>query len=147
MPRKVRAVVNKSLRPGVSGMDRNDMRTFYWVSGISGTWTYIDAAYKQHGRIDWFDDIADIGYWWQTAYHNGMSYSLDAAKRSVEQSILRKAAETAARVMDQASHAESDAMAVQASHSDALEDQDVLARADLALAGGRFEARAAIAAN
>lgn len=77
------------------------MRTFYWVSGIGGTWTYIDAAYKQHGRIDWFDNIADIGYWWQTAYDNGMSYSLDVAKRSVEQSILRRATETAARVMEQ----------------------------------------------
>ncbi|MFC4275314.1 hypothetical protein [Achromobacter aloeverae] len=77
------------------------MRTFYWVSGIGGTWTYIDAAYKQHGRIDWFDDIADIGYWWQTAYDNGMSYSLDVAKRSVEQSILRRATEAAARIMEQ----------------------------------------------
>ncbi|ALM86436.1 hypothetical protein [Bordetella sp. N] len=77
------------------------MRTFYWVSGIGGTWTYIDASYKQHGRIDWFDNIADIGYWWQTAYDNGMSYSLDVAKRSVEQSILRRATEAAARVIEQ----------------------------------------------
>jgi hypothetical protein len=77
------------------------MRTFYWVSGIGGTWTYIDASYKQHGRIDWFDNIADIGYWWQTAYDNGMSYSLDVAKRSVEQSILRRATEAAARVVEQ----------------------------------------------
>jgi len=100
------------------------MRTFYWVSGIGGTWTYIDAAYKQHGRIDWFDNIADIGYWWQTAYDNGMSYSLDVAKRSVEQSILRRATETAARVMEQSLLEDSIAAADDVGADDVLAEQD-----------------------
>ncbi|OZI37816.1 hypothetical protein CAL29_05415 [Bordetella genomosp. 10] len=97
------------------------MRTFYWVSGIGGTWTYIDAACKQHGRIDWFDNIADIGYWWQTAHDNGMSYSLDVAKRSVEQAILRRATETAARVMEQVLQEESAMSSGEESAADAVD--------------------------
>ncbi|WP_233238530.1 hypothetical protein [Bordetella sp. LUAb4] len=117
------------------------MRTFYWVSGIGGTWTYIDAAYKQHGRIDWFDNIADIGYWWQTAYDNGMSYSLDVAKRSVEQSILRRATETAARVMEQTLLEDSIAAADDACADDGLAEQDgALTQVSATLHAGNMDA-------
>jgi len=117
------------------------MRTFYWVSGIGGTWTYIDAAYKQHGRIDWFDNIADIGYWWQTAYDNGMSYSLDVAKRSVEQSILRRATETAARVMEQTLLEDSITAADDACADDALAERgDALTQVNANLRTGNMDA-------
>ena len=71
------------------------MRTMYWVSGIS-SWTYVDTACKPNGRIDWFEGIDDMCYWWQTAYESGMSYTLDNAKRSVEHALWRRAQDQAA---------------------------------------------------
>lgn len=71
------------------------MRTFYWVSGIS-SWSYVDTTCKPHGRIDWFEDIEDMGYWWQTAHESGMCFTLDSAKRGVENAMLRRATEQAA---------------------------------------------------
>ncbi|ANN68285.1 hypothetical protein [Bordetella bronchialis] len=64
------------------------MKTMYWVSQIF-SWNYIDIAGKTHGRIDWFENIRDMGYWWQTGYETGVSYSLDQAKRGVEDAVMR----------------------------------------------------------
>jgi hypothetical protein len=76
------------------------MRTFYWVSGIS-SWSYVDTTCKPHGRIDWFENIEDMGYWWQTAHESGMCFTLDSAKRGVENAMLRRAAEQAASLSEQ----------------------------------------------
>jgi hypothetical protein len=65
------------------------MKTMYWVSNIS-SWSYIDISGKTHGRIDWFEEISDMGYWWQTAHENGISINLDRAKRGVEEALRRR---------------------------------------------------------
>jgi hypothetical protein len=65
------------------------MKTMYWVSNIS-SWRHIDIAGKTHGRIDWFEDISDMGYWWQTAHENGVCINLDQARRSVEEALWRR---------------------------------------------------------
>lgn len=65
------------------------MKTMYWVSQIY-SWNYIDIGGKTHGRIDWFEDIRDIGYWWQTAHETGMSHAIDLAKRCVEEAVVRR---------------------------------------------------------
>jgi hypothetical protein len=61
----------------------------YWVSNIS-SWNYIDIGGHTHGRIDWFEDIRDMGYWWQTAHENGICRSVEKAKRSVEDALTRR---------------------------------------------------------
>ncbi len=65
------------------------MKTMYWVSQIY-SWNYIDIAGKTHGRIDWFEDIRDVGYWWQTAHETGNASSIDRAKRNVEEAVIRR---------------------------------------------------------
>ncbi|HTK03073.1 MAG TPA: hypothetical protein VL522_25855 [Bordetella sp.] len=65
------------------------IKTMYWVSQIL-SWNYIDIAGRSHGRIDWFEDMRDIGYWWQTAYETGISSSIDRAKRGVEEAVMRR---------------------------------------------------------
>jgi hypothetical protein len=65
------------------------MKTMYWVSNIS-SWNHIDIAGKTHGRIDWFADIRDMGYWWQTAYENGVCFTIETAKRQVEEALWRR---------------------------------------------------------
>lgn len=66
-----------------------NMKEMYWVSRIS-SWNYIDIAGKTHGRIDWFDEILDLGFWWQTAHESGSCSTLDRAKRSVEEALWRR---------------------------------------------------------
>ncbi|OZI20011.1 hypothetical protein CAL26_20880 [Bordetella genomosp. 9] len=65
------------------------MKTMYWVSQIF-SWNYIDVAGRTHGRIDWFEDIRDIGYWWQTAFETGVCPSVEQAKRGVEDAVMRR---------------------------------------------------------
>lgn len=65
------------------------MKTMYWVSNIS-SWNYIDIGGKVHGRIDWFEDIRDMGYWWQTAHENGICSTIERARRSVEEALMRR---------------------------------------------------------
>jgi hypothetical protein len=68
----------------------------YWVSNISA-WNYIDISGRTHGRIDWFEDIRDMGYWWQTAHENGVCFSIEQARCSVEDALSRRYAALAAR--------------------------------------------------
>lgn len=65
------------------------MKTMYWVSQIY-SWNYIDIAGKTHGRIDWFEDIRDVGYWWQTSHETGNACSIERAKRNVEEAVIRR---------------------------------------------------------
>jgi hypothetical protein len=71
------------------------MKAMYWVSNIS-SWNYIDMAGKTHARIDWFDNIRDMGYWWQTPHENGIAFTIEAAKRSVEEALWRRSMALAA---------------------------------------------------
>ncbi|AOB32405.1 hypothetical protein AKI39_19275 [Bordetella sp. H567] len=74
------------------------MKTMYWVSQIY-SWNYIDIAGKTHGRIDWFEDIRDVGYWWQTAHESGSACSIDRAKRNVEEAVIRRCRALEARYL------------------------------------------------
>ena len=65
------------------------MKTMYWVSQIY-SWNYIDIAGKTHGRIDWFEDIRDVGYWWQTTHETGNACTIERAKRDVEEAVIRR---------------------------------------------------------
>lgn len=65
------------------------METMYWVSQIY-SWNYIDIAGKTHGRIDWFEDMCDVGYWWQTSYETGSARTVERAKRGVEEAVMRR---------------------------------------------------------
>lgn len=71
----------------------------YWVSNIS-SWSYIDINSKSHGRIDWFEDIRDMGYWWQTAHENGVCFTIENAKREVEEALWRRCMVLAALYME-----------------------------------------------
>jgi hypothetical protein len=72
------------------------MGKLYWSPGTC-VWTYKDIASQVHGRVDWFEDINDMGYWWQTAHESGMCFALGSAKRCVEQALWQEQAARAAR--------------------------------------------------
>jgi nitric oxide synthase oxygenase domain/subunit len=47
--------------------------------------------------VDWFENINELGYWWQTAHESGMCFALGSAKRCVEQALWEEHAAKAAR--------------------------------------------------
>jgi hypothetical protein len=75
------------------------MKAMYWVSNIL-SWSYIDINGKAHGRIDWFEEIPEMGYWWQTAHENGISFAIDSAKQAVEEALWRRFMAMAALYME-----------------------------------------------
>lgn len=63
------------------------MIELYWSPGAS-TWTYRHhASQRVLGRVDYFEDVIEIGYWWQTSDETGICSTLSSAKRCVERAM------------------------------------------------------------
>jgi hypothetical protein len=63
------------------------MTELYWRPGAS-TWTYRHyASPRVLGRIDYFEDVIEIGYWWQTSDETGICSTLSSARRCVERAV------------------------------------------------------------
>lgn len=66
------------------------MNVLYWVAGAA-SWTYIDASFKIHARIDQVPLAGQSFYWWQTPCKTGLATTWRNAKYAVEQELGRSA--------------------------------------------------------